>query len=157
MDLPTGENLLIVDVAGQGVTTIARQQRGAGIITTKLVTTGSGDLSTTGLFEVQIDESSLCSALLPNGNQLVVRGEISGPDCPVTLEVAAQSAPLSSFNGSVVATCNGLDQVLQSQVADRTGTITVDLKDAIAGDCKGIRISVSNGETPELASVFVVE
>jgi hypothetical protein len=152
MDLPTGENLLIVDVAGQGVTTIARQQRGAGIITTKLVTTGSGDLSTTGLFE-----SSLCSALLPNGNQLVVRGEISGPDCPVTLEVAAQSAPLSSFNGSVVATCNGLDQVLQSQVADRTGTITVDLKDAIAGDCKGIRISVSNGETPELASVFVVE
>lgn len=157
MELPASENVLIVDVAGLGAATIARQQRGAGTITTKLVKTVSGDLNTAGLFEVQIDESSLCTALLLNGNQLVVTGEVSGPDCPVTLTVAAQSAPVSSFNASVVAVCNGLERVLQSQAADRTGTVTVDLKDAIVRDCTGIRISVSNSQTAELASIFPVE
>ncbi len=122
-----------------------------------LAVTTSGALVATDFFEAQIDTSSLCASLTANGDSLIVSGDIGTGPCPVTVTIASQQIPLTSFRADVEGVCDGTRQRITSASSSSAGTVTVDLGEAFAQECDGVQVIISSVSAVGLASVFSVE
>ena len=157
MELPAEVESFVVDVQGVGATTLLRQQRGEGTMTSKLSVTSTGALVAEDFFEVQVLASSLCASLTLSDTTLVVSGDLGGAPCEVTLKVASRALPLTSFRGNVEATCNASRVVVSTANASTQGAITLDLNAAFARGCSDIKVSVGSLRAPDLQSTFPVQ
>ena len=157
MELPAEVQSFVVDVEGVGTTTVSRQQRGEGTMTSKLSITSTGALVAEDLFEVQVLTSSLCRSLTLSNNTLIVSGEVGGAPCEVTLQVASRVLPLTSFRGKVEASCDASRIIVSSANASTQGAITLDLNTAFSRGCSDITVSVGSPQAPDLQSIFPVQ
>ena len=156
MELPAEEEAFVVDVEGVGATQIARQQRGAGTMASKLSVTSTGALMAENVFEVQALGSVLCASLTLNGSALVVVGDVGSAPCKVAFSVASKSLPLTSFRGEVVALCAGSMMTISSAAASSQGVITLDLNEAFTRSCSNITVFIASSRAPGLQSEFPV-
>jgi hypothetical protein len=156
MELPAGVESFVVDVTGVGTTTISRQQRGEGTMTSKLSVASTGALVAEDLFEVQVLTSLLCGSLTLSENTLVVSGGVGEAPCEVRLKVASRALPLTSFRGNVEATCDASRVVVSTANASAQGGMTLDLNAAFSLGCSDIKVAVGSLQAPDLQSIFPV-
>lgn len=157
MEIPADEAAFVVDVEGVGTTQIARQQRGAGTMASKLAVTSAGALVAEDVFEVQALASVLCASLSFNGGSIVVSGDVGNAPCKVAFGVASTSLPLSSFRGDLIASCAGSNTTVRSAAASAQGVITLDLNYAFTRGCSDIKVSITSSRAPGLRSEFPVQ
>ena len=156
MELPADEEAFVVDVEGVGSTRIARQQRGVGTMTSKLVVTSAGALVAEDVFEAQPLATALCASLTVSGSTIVVSGDVGEAPCKAAFGVASQSVPLTSFRGDLIGSCAGSIETISSAGASAQGVITLDLNDAFARGCSNIKVSITSPRAPGLRSEFPV-
>jgi hypothetical protein len=156
MELPADEEAFVVDVEGVGSTRIARQQRGVGTMTSKLVVTSAGALVAEDVFEAQALATALCASLTASGSTIVVSGDVGEAPCKAAFSVASQSVPLTSFRGDLIGSCAGSIETISSAGASAQGVITLDLNDAFARGCSNIKVSITSPRAPGLKSEFPV-
>jgi hypothetical protein len=157
MDLPASEERIVVEVDGVGSTSIARQQRGDGTMSAKLAVTKEGTLTSRQFSESQVDRSTLCARLEVSGNIIRVVGPVGTEPCIVDIIVASEELSLESFTGTVRGVCSGTRTVVQESRAEGDGRLRLDLNRAFLEGCEGLEVVVRSSQTPELASIFVVQ
>lgn len=156
MELPAEVESFVVDVKGIGATTVSRQQRGEGTMTSKLAVSSTGALVAEDFFEVQVLTSSLCRSLTLSDNTLVVSGDVGGAPCEITLQVASTALPVTSFRGNVEATCDASRVIVATANVSSQGAVTLDLNAAFSQGCSNINVLVGSLQAPDLQSIFPV-
>lgn len=153
MELPSDESSLIVDIQGTRSAPLVRTLPGQTIVSTKLAQDSSGAVSFSETFEVQIDTSRLCPALETENNQLFQNTEPIPSECPVTLLVKTNGAPMSELRGLVRSQC---DVRIAEASASNSGVITLDLAPVLSSQCGSIEIVVSRVSSSLQSAVFPV-
>jgi hypothetical protein len=156
MELPAGEEALIVDVTGVGEAFVNRSQRGAGAITAKLKVNSAGALEASELFESQIDNTLLCEGVALNGDTVEITQAAIDDGCSVKISLASLELELDSFITRFLGKCEGDDVVLNQAKPDSAGAVTVSLDGARGRECSDLRIVITSNTAPGLVSVFPV-
>jgi hypothetical protein len=155
MALPGSESSVLIEIDGKVSSPIARRFNGSSILSTVLTLSSSGGFISQGSFEVQVDQASLCQSLGIEGNELYVKGAISGP-CEVRARIAPTSYSLSSFSASLEGICDGSSTLISTVPADTTGVVSIDVGGAIEGGCSSPRIVVSSTSDPSRRVVIPI-
>ena len=141
MSLPGEEDSIVIEVGGQDSPEVRRNFSGSSVLSTVLAVDTAGALSTSGIFEVQIDAASLCDSLTAKGNTLYIIQEPVGQSCPISLSTHSdlQSNPL---RGEIIARCDGEQQTFATALTNQAGELRLDVPWSQVTGCDSIEVVV---------------
>lgn len=156
MELPAGEDSLIVDIQGVRSSPLERELLGPSIVSTILRQDQTGSLSFPQTFEAQIDTSNLCEALTSDGNTLYILSDRQGEfaeSCTVRLRVRSKGSTDLILKATLQSSCTDARQPV---LANPDDTISIDLSPIINSGCEEAEIVVSSDEQSLSDAVFPI-
>jgi hypothetical protein len=155
MLLPGDQSSVLVQIDGKQSQPITRAFTGSSVVSTILERADSGDLTTPGGFEVQIDPESLCSSVGTENNELFIQGDLT-PSCLVKLMLSSSDYPLSTFSGVLRSRCRGGRVATATSSPDSQSVISVDLWSAAEQGCSPYEIQVGSSQDPSRVVVIPI-
>jgi hypothetical protein len=148
MLLPGQSSYVLVEIDGIQSQPIPRLFAGSSIMSTSLERADSGEISTKGLFEVQIDPGSLCDGVNIQHNEIFNQSDIPS-SCLVNIMLGSSDYPISTFSAVVKARC-GDDEVKNvNALAQGTSVFFLDLGSIANKGCTPYAIQISSSQDPD--------
>jgi hypothetical protein len=148
MLLPGDQSSVLVEIDGKQSRPITRAFAGSSIMSTILERADSGELSTPGRFELQIDPESLCGAVSTQNNELFIQGDIP-PSCLVNIMLSSSDYAISTFRAVLKAQCEDGEVRNATILSNGTGMFSVDLGSTAHKGCFPYVIQISSGQDPD--------
>jgi hypothetical protein len=155
MLLPGDQSSVLVQIDGKQSQPITRAFTGSSVVSTILERAESGNLTTPGGFEVQIDPESLCSSVGTENNELFIQGDLT-PSCLVKLMLSSSDYPLSTFSGVLRSRCGDGRVATATSSPDSQSVISVDLWSAAEQGCSPFEIQVFSSQDPSRVVVIPI-
>jgi hypothetical protein len=166
MRLPSTVSTLSVSVGNQQSPPFTRSLIGPSILSTELQAAPNGTVTLVNSYEVQVDAATLCTALRPEGNDLIRDRELT-PNAPCIVpfivnstQITASPLPIGQYRATITGTtpesCTATALGSQPARADADGKIRVDVAPVIDAGCRSFSVVVSHDDTRQPGASFGV-
>lgn len=155
MALPATTTSLTVTINKKSSSLVPRSLSGSAILSTELVETSTDSVILRQPFEVQVNESTLCSALRLDGNILYRHGEVPPDDsCIVPFTLASSTLSPSRFRATISDGCGVTRQTTVR--ADGAGALAINVAPFVIRGCESFSIVVSHDDADQPGARFSV-
>ena len=157
MELSPTVASLTATVGDKTSSEIVRTLPGSSILSTELVESNSGLFVDRHSFEVQVNESALCSALRLDGNTLYRQEELSSSSsCIIPFVFASKTLSTAGFRATIVDGCGVADKNQITVRPDKNGSLSLDVSSLFASGCSAFSIVVTHDDTIQPGAQFSV-
>jgi len=157
MELSPAVTSLTATVGDKTSSEIARTLPGSSILSTELVEGNAGLYVDRNSFEVQVNESALCSALRLDGNTIYRQEELSSDSsCIIPFLIASKTLSTSRFRATIADGCEVTDKNRITVRPDKEGNLSLDVGPLLSSGCSSFSIVVSHDDTIQPGARFSV-